>query len=72
MKKIIVIGLDGATWDLLNQKKFLEKLTTFKYLIDNGCHGILESTIPHFTPPAWSSITTGKNPENIIYLIFFI
>ena len=61
-KKVLVIGLDGATWDLM--RPWAEKgiLPTFKKLMENGVYGNLESTIPPITGPAWVSFATGKNP----------
>jgi len=61
-RKVMVIGLDGATWDLLEPWARNNKLPALKELMEKGCYGPLESTIPHVTPPAWTSITTGKNP----------
>ncbi len=60
--KVLVIGLDGATWNFI--KPWAEKgdLPTFKKLMENGCYGILKSTIPPVTIPAWPSFYTGKNP----------
>ena len=60
--KILVIGLDGATFDLIKPWADAGELPTFKKLMEEGVWGELESTIPHITPPAWTSITTGKNP----------
>lgn len=60
--KVAVIGLDGATFDLLNPWIEQGKLPTFKRLMDTGCWGPLESTIPPLTAPAWTSFMTGKNP----------
>ena len=61
-KRVIVIGLDGATWDLM--KPWAEKgiLPTFKKMMEDGVYGNLESTIPPLTGPAWVSFATGKNP----------
>jgi len=61
-KRVIIIGLDGATWDLLTPWVNKQDLPNFKILMENGCFGTLESTIPHITPPAWTSMSTGKNP----------
>ena len=60
--KVIVIGLDGATWDLIKPWAENGELPTFKKLMANGSWGILESVIPPVTPPAWVSLATGKNP----------
>lgn len=62
MVKVLVIGLDGATWDLIKPWAEEGLLPTFKKLTDGGSWGTLKSTIPPISPPAWTSITTGKNP----------
>ncbi len=61
--KVIVIGLDGATWDLIKPWADEGKLPTFKYLMENGAWGVLESTIPPLSPSAWVSIYTGCKPS---------
>ena len=60
--KVLVIGLDGATWDVL--KPWMEDgtLPNLRAIRDRGAHGDLESTLPPLTPPAWSTFLTGKNP----------
>jgi len=63
-QKAMVLGLDGATWELLNPWILNNKLPTFKKLIDFGSKGILESTIPCNTCPAIPSLLTGMNPGN--------
>ncbi len=57
-----MLGLDGATWDLLMPWIEQEKLPNIKNLIKNGSYGILKSTIPPITGPAWTSLATGKTP----------
>ena len=61
-KKVLVIGLDGASWDLIKPWAARGILPTFKKLLEKGVHGDLESTIPPVTVPAWISFATGKNP----------
>ena len=61
-KKVLVIGLDGATWDLLKPWADEGKLPTIKKLMDGGVWGELQSTVPFLTPPAWTSLFTGVNP----------
>ena len=62
MVKVLVIGLDGATWDLIKPWTKEGSLPTFKRLMEEGSWGNLKSTIPPISPPAWTSISTGKNP----------
>lgn len=61
-EKTIVIGLDGATFDLLKPWSEAGYLTHFRRLLQEGAHGILKSTVPSTTLPAWTSFATGKNP----------
>ncbi|MCX5885189.1 MAG: alkaline phosphatase family protein [Proteobacteria bacterium] len=60
--KVIVIGLDGATFDLLLPWINEGILPVMANLLKQGAWGGLESTIPPLTPPAWASFITGKNP----------
>ena len=63
--KIMVIGLDGATWNLIKPLVDKGKLPAIKKLMEGGCHGKLESSIPHVTFPAWKCYSTGKNPGKL-------
>src|SRR4030065_410257 len=60
--RTIVIGLDGATFDLILPWVEQGHLPSFRRLIEEGSWGELESTMPPLTGPAWSSFITGKNP----------
>lgn len=60
--RLIVIGLDGVTWDLIMPWINENKLPVLKKLMKEGVWGELESTIPPLTAPAWVSFATGNNP----------
>ena len=60
--RVIVIGLDGATFDLILPWVEEGHLPTFKRMMEEGSWSELESTTPPMTGPAWSSFITGKNP----------
>ena len=60
--KLLVLGLDGATFDIIMPAIKKGQLPTFERLMKNGVFGKLESTIPPQTAPAWVSFMTGKNP----------
>lgn len=60
--KVLVIGLDGATFDLIKPWADQGFLPTLRHLLDAGAHGSLRSTIPPMTGPAWTSFATGVNP----------
>ncbi len=67
----LLIGLDGATWDVLDPLITQGVLPTMSMLTSNGAKGILESTIPPVTGPAWVSLATGKNPGKTGVIDFF-
>jgi len=69
-KKVMVLGLDGATWKVLDKLRE-EYLPTFKYLCKNGIKEVLWSTLPPITAPAWLSIATGQHPGNTGVFYFY-
>ena len=62
MTKLLIIGLDGATFDLIKPWAAEGKLPTLEKLMNEGTTGNLESTLPPVTSPAWPTFMTGKNP----------
>ncbi|NIO45196.1 MAG: hypothetical protein GTN36_06640 [Candidatus Aenigmarchaeota archaeon] len=63
--KLLLIGIDGGNWNVINSMIKKGKLPTFKKLMKKGKYGILKSTIPPQTVPAWQSMFTGKNPGEL-------
>jgi predicted AlkP superfamily phosphohydrolase/phosphomutase len=61
-KRVLVVGLDGATFDLIKPWAREGHLPTLARLLQQGAHGTLASTIPPMTAPAWTSFATGTNP----------
>lgn len=62
MSKVLIIGLDGATFDIILPWVKEGKLPNFEKLINEGSYGNLTSTLPTISPVAWSSFATGVNP----------
>jgi len=62
IRKLAVIGLDGATFDLILPWAKSGKLPHIRKLLESGVYGELISTIPPITGAAWSSFQTGVNP----------
>jgi predicted AlkP superfamily phosphohydrolase/phosphomutase len=60
--KILVVGLDGATLDLIRPWAAKGALPTFARILAEGTWGRLQSVVPPLTGPAWISFMTGKNP----------
>lgn len=61
-KKLLVVGLDGASWDYIEPLLTAGSMPTLQNLMERGSSGNLSSTIPPITPVAWASLATGKNP----------
>jgi predicted AlkP superfamily phosphohydrolase/phosphomutase len=62
---MIVLGLDGATFSLVEPWIESGDLPNFERLIDESVSGDLESTIPEITVPAWPSFATGRDPTTL-------
>ena len=62
MGRVIVIGIDGATFDLLEPWAETGELPSIARMLDEGAYGELTSTLPPVTSPAWPTFATGKNP----------
>jgi len=60
--KVMVIGLDAATLDLIGPWVESGELPFTGRLIRDGASGRLRSTIIPSSLPAWSSFATGKKP----------
>ena len=60
--RVLCLGLDGADYDLVCELLAKGRLPTLARLTREGAFGPLRSTIPAFTPTAWSSLLTGLNP----------
>jgi len=61
-KKTLIIGVDGATFNIVNTLIKRGRLPNMARLMENGSYGPLESTIPVVSPVAWTSFMTGTNP----------
>ncbi|MFH1505723.1 MAG: alkaline phosphatase family protein [archaeon] len=61
-KRVIVLGLDGACWDVLDP--LIEKgiMPNLKRLKQESSWGDLKSSMPPTTALAWPCFYTGKNP----------
>lgn len=61
-KRLLVIGLDGATLDLVKPWAAEGKLPNLARMMQEGAYGPLRSVIPPISPPAWTTFMTGQNP----------
>lgn len=63
-RKILIIGLDGATFDVINPLIAEGRMPNLAGLIAAGASGCMVSTIPPVSGPAWMSLATGMKPES--------
>ena len=61
-RRVLLIGLDGATWRLLDRLVQAGRMPVLGGLIQNGVRGELESTWPPISPVAWTSLASGVYP----------
>ena len=60
--RVLVIGLDGATFRVLDPLIEAGVLPNLQRLMTNGARGTLLSTVPPISAAAWTTFITGKNP----------
>jgi predicted AlkP superfamily phosphohydrolase/phosphomutase len=69
-RRVLVLGLDGATFRIIEPMVGRGRLPNLARLMSEGACGVLESTLPPVTIPAWPSMMTGKNPGKLGYYDF--
>ena len=58
----LVLGLDGATFDVIDPLVSQGRLPHLARLLEEGSAGPLPSTVPAMTFPSWSAFLTGLSP----------
>lgn len=59
-RKLLLIGIDGADWNLIRPLIDNGELPAFTHLVENGTMGNLATLSPTLSPVLWTSIATGK------------
>ncbi len=62
-RKILIIGLDGATFDVINPLIAEGRMPNLAGLMAAGASGSMQSSVPPVSGPAWISLATGMKPE---------
>lgn len=70
MTKIMLIGVDAASWKIIQPLIAKGELPTFASLIQEGVSAPLKSLRGYKSPALWASIATGKTPEKNGILYF--
>jgi Tfp pilus assembly protein PilF/predicted AlkP superfamily phosphohydrolase/phosphomutase len=62
-RKFLVIGLDGADWDIIDPMIEQGKLPNLARLAEGGVRARLRTITPILSPVVWTSVATGKGPS---------
>lgn len=60
--RLLILGLDGASFDVLEPMMEDGVIPNIKRLCNVGAHGPMQTIIPPVTAPAWLALATGLNP----------
>jgi len=60
--RVLIIGLDGATFDLIEPWAEAGHLPHLARLMVEGTWGRMQSTVPAHSAPAWVTFATGSLP----------
>jgi predicted AlkP superfamily phosphohydrolase/phosphomutase len=62
MKRVVVFGLDGATFTVLDDLVRRGVMPYLGQFMASGARAPLASTVPPLTPIAWTNLVTGRTP----------
>src|SRR5918998_1965375 len=62
LDRLVILGLDGATWTVLDPMRRRGLMPHLDALLARSAHGTLRSTIPPVTSAAWTTMMTGCGP----------
>jgi predicted AlkP superfamily phosphohydrolase/phosphomutase len=61
-RKVLWLGIDSATWDIINPMIVAGKLPNLNRMIKGGGRGSLKTFVPTHSPVVWTTKATGKSP----------
>lgn len=62
--KILVIGLDGADWDILDRLEREGRIPNLARVRREGAWGVMRAEEPLLSPVIWTSLATGRTPRD--------
>lgn len=71
-RRILLVGIDGADWLALEPLAAQGRLPTFARLLARGRTAVLVTTPPLVSPLVWTTIATGRQPEDHGVLDFML
>src|SRR4051812_17516050 len=69
--RVLLIGLDGATFSVLDPLMDQGVMPFLKKFLAEGVRAGLKTIVPALTPPAWTSLMTGHSPGHHGVFDFF-
>ena len=61
-KKMLLVGWDGADWNVITPLLDAGKMPNLARMIEGGVMGDISTLYPVLSPMIWTSISTGKRP----------
>ncbi|MCP5065679.1 MAG: hypothetical protein GY946_03860 [bacterium] len=61
--RVVLIGLDGASWSVIDPLVEAGRLPNLMGLLERGVHAELETVEPVISPVVWTSVATGQPPD---------
>jgi len=70
-RKVLLVGIDGADWKVLNRMLAAGELPTFRRLVETGVHGPLRTLQNANSAVIWNTIYSGKGRHKHGILDFY-
>jgi len=61
--KLLLLGIDGATWRFMDPLMAEGKMPNLKFLVDNGVRATPPTLNPTISPAIWTTVATGVTPQ---------
>jgi predicted AlkP superfamily phosphohydrolase/phosphomutase len=61
--RVTIIGIDGATWDVIDPLFARGELPNLRRIVEAGVRAPLRSERPLFSPPIWTTVATGVSRD---------
>src|SRR5262245_1821667 len=61
--RILLVGVDSADWEMIRPMAERGELPHFAKLLEEGASAPARTLEPPLSPLVWTSIATGKNPD---------
>lgn len=62
--RVLVVGWDGATWDLIDPLLAQGRMPHLARLLERGSQAVLDSTVVPISSAAWVGAVTGRDPAH--------